>query len=380
MPTHWTPQPRPPGTGTRAAFADVVSAGPAARRLIRTLLAALGTHRWEPWNPNHAHRAHPSPRSLFLTDAVLRIGGHRWAVDVDRRVLTGVACPPSEPLPATVELWGRPDRLPAGYGSLVDALVTIEAGHVAAVLARSATTAGLIARTITVDAVAPLPDAPVVEVALTDGFGSDIAAVDPDDEWCPGARSSGLSPRGLAADPRPLPGNLVDELLRMAGGTPTGSPAAGPAAKWLRHRVAVHAVTGRPDGLYDLHHDRLTLRTPGAATERLQAAFRFGRQEVDVAGMNLVWVVTADVAARVRTAGPSAYRNLLLAAGASAQQIADAAAAKGLFCRPVRSFDEPDTEAAIAAPPGEDVLYMLLLGRPRVLDFCYDLTCPEELP
>ena len=96
--------------------------------------------------------------------------------------------------------------------------------------------------------------------------------------------------------------------------------------------------------------------------------------------MNVVWAIIGDLGRAVRGQGPDGYPDTLLTAGAAAQHVCSAAAASGLFCRPVRSFDEPAAEAAMRADAGEDIVYMMLIGRPRALDFCYDLTDPGESP
>ena len=50
-----------------------------------------------------------------------------------------------------------------------------------------------------------------------------------------------------------------------------------------------------------------------------------------------------------------------------------------MFARPVRGVDEPDVEAALQVPPDEDLIYTVLLGRPRVHGFTYDLS-PVSAP
>jgi len=158
-----------------------------------------------------------------------------------------------------------------------------------------------------------------------------------------------------------------------------GSLAAQPEGLWLRHRLAVGNVAGVADGVYEWRAGRME-RCGGPALAGLQGAFRFGPDVIDVAGLNVVWVMALDLARTVASHGPDAYPRSLLTAGAAAQHVCSAAAASGMFCRPVRSFEEPATEAAVGFPAGADAIYMLLLGRPRVLDFSYDLTDPQETP
>jgi hypothetical protein len=109
---------------------------------------------------------------------------------------------------------------------------------------------------------------------------------------------------------------------------------------------------------------------------QVQNAFTYPPRSIATAGMNLAWVMTAPIAETVRADGPTAYPGLLVAAGATAQHVATAAAGLGLFCRPCRSVHEAPLEALVGAPAAHDFLYLLLIGRSRVRDFVYDLTRP----
>ncbi|MEE4545897.1 hypothetical protein V2S66_28495 [Streptomyces sp. V4-01] len=366
-----TGRPHPAHATALSRLADRCAFGAA---LAGALTAALAPLRWEPWNPYNDHRAHPSPRCAYLTDAALRIGGDRWAIDP-----VGLRLEGARPLPgagelasATVEVTLAPERLTEGYGALRDALALLEAGHVCAALVEAGAAAGLAAHAAPRRAGGP--SGVVAEVVFRDG-----AAPAGPRRPVTAVRSAGLAPRGLSADPRPLPAAVLHGLVE-ASRPPTGSLAAPPGGDGLRHRLAVRGVRDVPDGLYEPREDGLVLLRPGQATEWVRAAFGSGRPDVDVAGMNVVWAITGAVAAAVAGRGPDAYRDMLPAAGAAAQHVCSAAAAQGLFCRPMRSFDEPAAEAAIRAGAGEDVLCVLLLGRPRAWDFCYDLTDPGDLP
>ncbi|WUH89308.1 hypothetical protein OG900_03560 [Streptomyces sp. NBC_00433] len=362
-------RPRPARSVPLSRLADDPAFGAA---LARTLSAALAPRRWEPWNAHNDHRGYPSPRCVYLTDTALRIGGGRWPVDPVRLVLEG-----EQPLPdpatvvsATVELTVAPHRLPEGYGTLRDALALLEAGHVTSGLIEAGSAAGLAGH-----ASSSRGAGVVAEVEFRAG-----AAADRSWRQVVAERSGALAPRGLSADPRPLPAGVLRRVVRDSR-PPAGSLAAGRSgAGRLRHRLAVRGVADIPDGLYELGEGGLDLVRPGRATEWVEPAFGFSRSAVDVAGMNVVWAVSGDVEGAVRGQGPDGYPDLLLAAGAAAQHVCSAAAVSGLFCRPVRSFDEPAAEAAMRAGPGEDTVYLLLIGRPRALDFCYDLTDPGEFP
>ena len=313
--------------------------------VARLLTDVLGPGRWEPWNQYNDHRAYPSPRSAYLVDVDVVAGDRRWPVDPVRRATIGGPVPWETV--SRLEFRGRPDRISTGYGSFADALVELETGHLAAALVEYAPRHGLAA------------------IADEDGV-----TLRPGPQWTfplP-ARSSGLGPRGLGADPRPLPAAALATFCEAVARLPHGTLTA----PELRYRLAVRNVLGVDDGWYTV--DPFKAVKPGSAMDSVQAAFGHARDLVDVGGMNLALVVTADVPAAVTASGPGAYPALLRAAGACAQHASTAAAHAGLFCRPVRSVEDPLLEAAVDAPMAHSLLYVLLAGRPRVLGFPYDLT------
>ncbi|MFF0767906.1 hypothetical protein ACFYUK_03345 [Nonomuraea wenchangensis] len=353
--------PAVPGTplSSLAAWGDFGAA------LARLLTDVLTPTRWEPHNPFNDHRAYPSPRAAYLIEPWLRIGISAWRVDLVRRTLAG----PGSPRPARrvrLDLRRRPDRLPAGYGSLAEALAELETGHLMGALAERAPGHGLTL----------VPDP--AGVTITPGASAAVAL-----PLLPSWRSAGLGPRGVSADPRPLPESAARAVAEALTDPPPGSPAA---TSRLRVRLALRNVTGLPDGWYALSpsdprrcDDRhppssLEMRQPGAAMAAVQAAFTYPPEQIHVGGMNLAVLITADVGRVVREEGPQAYPALLRAAGALAQHACTAAAVQGLFCRPVRSVREASLEAAAGAPAAHDLLYLALVGRPRFASLSYDLT------
>jgi hypothetical protein len=305
--------------------------------VARLVVDVFSPARWEPWNQYNDHRVYPSPRSAYLVDLDVVADGRRWPIDPVRRATIGSAVPWESV--RRLEFRRRRDRISAGYGTFADALVELETGHLGAALEEFAPRHGLAA---TVDA--------------------DGVSLQPGPQWNVDLpyRSSGLGPRGLGADPRPLPADALATFCEAVH-----EPD-------LRYRLAVRNVRGVRDGWYTV--DPFANVDPGAAMESVQRAFGHGRDLVDAGGMNLALVITADVPAAVAEHGPDAYPALLRKAGALAQRASTAAARAGMFCRPVRSVDDPMLEAAAGAPMTHSLLYVLLAGRPRVLGFPYDLT------
>jgi hypothetical protein len=344
--------PRIPELGPRIPLAELASLGPFAAAVARLLVDALTPIRWETWNLHNDHRSFPSPRSAYLIDVALVANGTRLGLDPARRALIGSTLPTLDG-PARLEFQAHPERLPTGYGEFADALVELEAGHVAGALVEHAARLGL--------------------SAAADATGVTLRPVTPQRAGALPARSSGIGPLGFSADPRPLPAAcfhaVVDAITNVPKGTLT-HPG-------LTLRLAVHNVTGLRDGWYPV--DSSEPDPPGDAMAGVQGAFGHPRTAVDVAGMNLAIVMSADIPAAVAEGGPGSYRDLLRAAGATAQHACSAAASVGMFCRPIRSVDDPALEAAAALPLPHSLLYVLLAGRPRVACFPYDLTPLEPL-
>ncbi|MEU4769408.1 hypothetical protein AB0H12_39815 [Actinosynnema sp. NPDC023794] len=340
------PQPTPPPPGPRVALAGLARLGRFGAALAHLLTDVATPRRWEPWNPYNDHRAYPSARSAFAVDVALAVDGRSWLLDPARRALVGGA-PDRLGTCARLDLVRRPERFSAGYGEFADVLVELELGHLLAALADRAARLGLRARVVR----------ECVEVCSDRETGAPGPPLP--------ARSSGFGPRGVSADPRPLPASALHAVV-----------TALPRLAHVQHRLAVRNVEGVPDGWYDA--DRLVAAGPVVA--RLRDAFQHPPDIVDVGSANLALVITGDPAAAVAEAGPDGYRALLRAAGSAAQRVGATAAEAGLFCRPLRSLRDEELEALVRAPAGHSVLYLLVAGRPRATGFTYDLTPLDELP
>lgn len=327
-------------TGTRVPLAELAAQGRFGAAVAHLLVDVASPLRWEPWNQYNDHRAYPSARAAYLVDIVVVVGHGRWTLDPVRRATIGDDAPV---LGRTVrlDLVRHPERLSPGYHGFADVLTELEVGHLAAALVEHAEQLGLRATA----------DGDHVVVRSDQETGLPVGPLP--------ARSSGVGPRGIAADPRPLPAEALRAFV---------DAICGPE---LRHRLAVRNVVGIPDGWYAVNP--LRLLAPGAAMHEVRDAFGHPATTFDVAGMNLALVTTADLAAA------DSYPALLRAAGACAQHVCSAAASAGMFCRPARSTTDERLEAAVHAPPSHSLLYLLAAGRPRATGFSYDLS-PLEAP
>ncbi|MET0233891.1 MAG: hypothetical protein ABW224_04555 [Kibdelosporangium sp.] len=312
--------------------------------MARLLVDVLTPTRWEPWNQYNDHRSYPSPRAAYLIDVEIVVAKQRWLFDPLRRSTVGSTVPPLD-RGVRLEFARRPERLSTGYGDFADALTELELGHLAGALVENAARHRLRAF------------ADENGVTLEPGDFRSTAEIP--------KRSSGLGPRGLAADPRPLPVEALTSVMHAMENLPDGTLTH----PGLRHRLAVHNVVGVQDGWYTRD-----IRRPGAAMDSVQDCHGHPQAVVDVSGMNLALVIAADVSAAVKTDGAEAYPALLRAAGALGQHVCTAAAKIGMFCRPLRSFDDPALEAAAGFPMSHSLLYVLLAGRPKVTGFAYDLS------
>jgi hypothetical protein len=355
------PAPFRPAAGARVpltALADQGRFGAALSHLLTDVATPL---RWETWNQYNDHRGYPSARAAFTVDVVLAIGSRRWPLDPVRRATIG-AEPPVLDGPVRLELVRRRDRLAEGYREFGDVLTELEVGHVAAALVEHAARHGLKAWTS----------------GLTVTVSSDRETGEPLTPLPP--RGSGFGPRGISADPRPLPADAVRAVVAAITDPPAGSPVRDD----LRHRLAVRNVEGLADGWYALVEkhaadgghaaDRLRLVEAGPALDDLRRVFGHPPNTIDVARMNLALVTTGDPSAAVASDGPDGYLALLRAAGATAQHVCTAAAGAGMFCRPARSTFDGPLEALVRAPASHSLLYLLVAGRPRGTGFTYDLS------
>lgn len=319
--------------------------------VARALREALSPTRWDDWSAYNAHRPFPSARAKQAHQVSIRTPSGALVVD---EVRVELAPGPGPSGPHALVVHPEPARIPEGYGALRSAIALLETGHVVGELAHRLSQSGCRTR-----------------VRLVAGRDADRPAIVLEPiAWVASRRPtpiarrcSGLDVRGLRADPRPLPAASLDRLLA----------APRPVGDGLRHRLAVSRVEGRIDGVWEATSGAIHLVAAGQVGDRIDAAVRGPRGVINAASMNLLWGLSANLT-RAPDLGPASYAAVLVSAGASAQAICRGAAAAGLFARPIRGIDEPDAEAALVLPTGEDLVYFLLIGRPVVHGFTYDLS------
>jgi hypothetical protein len=401
-PAHRQP---PPGQRERA----VVKLGGPAREVLRR---ALGPLRWEPSNAYNPHRAYPSARAVFCTEAYLIADGRALHYDPNADTLVEVDGAGEAPAGTWVALAAHPGAVATYYGNLRYALALLEAGHLAHTLAAAARALGadpvlcvhhddratLALLGLPADGswspaaligLAPLRaeppaasrDAPVARGRAPEhgDFALERAtwiagrtgelpvhATAPGSPEVLYARTSGRAGAGLSARAAPVPRATVDAVLALLPACPIPDVP-------LRLLLAVERVEGLQTGLHEARADGLELRRAGRILPEVQAAFGYPPWQVNITSLHVVWFLVARPDAVLDRHGPRGARLLQLALGWTAQGIALASAAAGLLARPVRAYDERRLDDLLELATDEVVGYEILGGAERFTDLAFDL-------
>jgi hypothetical protein len=344
---------------------------------------ALGTLRHE---GGAAHRAYPSPRSLFPVHAYLLQGRDAWRFDPLRHALQPVAGSgtPAWDEPVVLALAGGYAGIPPAYGPLRFALAVLEAGHALRAVVDCAEALGLRAF-VRLDFA---DEAVLGRLGLPrDGSWGPLALVELDrppptapardpvaeiERACWGeappaggwerlrgllaARTSGPA-GGLSASAARIP----VELVRRA------AAAAAPPPGTIRPRLLAVAerVDGLDDGIHEAKDGELVLLRAGRHLGGVQRAYSYPAETANIRSMNLAWMLVVDHRDVLERHGARGLRLAQLAMGFCAQGIACALAAGGLFARPIRSYHEAVLDELLGLGPRESVGYQLLCGVPR---------------
>lgn len=347
-----TTEPSPPSRAPRAVGealrASVVRGEPLSgsfdERLTAAVHEAVRPRRLTPAEPYIAHRAYPSPRSIFSVDAT-RVSGDGHVGD--------------EAGAARVEVTPVPERIPPAYGELRVALSELEAGHMAATLALTMQRAGLRCvpvfgdegRILLLVSDAHLGPDDGELVADLDEFSSDPSVVL--GEWLDRRTSGAFTPsrsgnvRGVqaAVDFDALVGRcLADDAFASLG-------------------VAVH----RHDS-DDIGYGLARYRNIGAH-ERARTApndASLARSTLSAYCPRPVGY-TFTVDPRSGTDTGQRPTTTLGVVGWIAQWACLAAAARGLSAYPLKNFDEARWSSALRLPLPETPVYQLWFDRPRSL-------------
>jgi hypothetical protein len=407
---------------------------PDADALGHALATAFAPLRREPANPYNDHRPYASARCLFPVQALLAGPGGARLLDPARRSL--VDLPGRGPgAGQEVVLTGRYAAVPRGYRWFRGSLVDLESGFALRSLCLALGLHGVPARLRLPDGrrdagvphalglpadehwslplrvqvepgagpdpVPPrrppapsLADDPVLgEVLATDrsqrsdGTAHAVAPGVPhglapsDRSWADvlWARTSGRMPRGLhgmAGRRRRVRAAVLDDAARWLAEPPPGTPLAAAHAA-LRATAAVQDVDGHEDGLHlAVGGSVRLLRGAAALPGLLEGHYGYPVSPVNGCGVrhaSAVWFLSFRPRAVVDLLGPGGWTAALRAAGWAAHGLCLAAAAHGLYARPVRAFREEPLRAALGLATDETVALAVVVGTPRHPDALLDL-------
>lgn len=181
-------------------------------------------------------------------------------------------------------------------------------------------------------------------------------------------RNSGNDRHGMFPAPAEATPNLLDRLIKLSAAF-----RARRAGTTIEQRLEIKfvwlACTGARSGIYDRYGrlfqsiDRLHLLSAAARSISLPLRYNFAAHQLMV-------LIAADPLDELIRA-PGGARDVHLGAGALAQDITLAAAALGLFARPVRMLSEVVLESAL--PIDGQLVYTLLCGAARSTNLTAEL-------
>ena len=158
----------------------------------------------------------------------------------------------------------------------------------------------------------------------------------------------------------PLPATIIGQLLWSAQGVTDDSGHRTAPSAGAHYPIEVYAVTRSSVMHYLPEEHAVERRRDDAAFERL-AGSSFGQQFVGTAPV--VLVLTGVVERTRAEYGAIADDLVNREAGHVAQNVLLQATALDLTAVPVGGFDPASAARALALPPGEEVLYLVPLGR-----------------
>ena len=173
-------------------------------------------------------------------------------------------------------------------------------------------------------------------------------------------RGSGNDRGGFAPQPRLLAADFSPRLLALARALTARRMPVPEQPRLGQYWLWLHA-SGQAPGLYDLDSQPVATAPAGSdAIAALRAALPRPDFRYNLPGFVGALLICAESWPALYAAGPSALRRRHLAAGALAQDFSLAAAALGLFARPLRMLHEHRLEARLGLPG--PLVYTLLCG------------------
>lgn len=194
------------------------------------------------------------------------------------------------------------------------------------------------------------------------------------------ARNAGRATAGLCGRAVSIAAGVLHAAAAALRSLPGDAPflPGAPGGSGVRVLFAAERIDGLDDGIYELSPDRgdIAPLRPGRCLEAVQAGFTYPPSSTNIRSMNLVWFLAVDYPAVLERRGARGLRLANLEMGWLAQGLCLAAAAEGLFARPVRSFREPVLDDLLGLGATEMIGYQILCGSNRFTDFLFDLRPP----
>jgi hypothetical protein len=184
-------------------------------------------------------------------------------------------------------------------------------------------------------------------------------------------RHSGRMPRGLlgmSARPVQLPQSVLATALAWISQPPPG-PSLRAVWDCFTISVAVHGISGKDSGIYRLSQGELIRQRRDPQVMRaLEADYGYpvSRESgCDIRHAAMVWLVSISPQRLHQHCGESGWTWAQYAAGWAIHGVTLAAAQAGLFARPVRAFDEPQTQRIFELPLTEMISIAAIIGQSR---------------
>ncbi|MFP8884825.1 hypothetical protein [Streptomyces mangrovi] len=184
-------------------------------------------------------------------------------------------------------------------------------------------------------------------------------------------RTSGRMPRGLYGmngRRRRLPAAALRDAVEWLSLPPPGGTLRA-VHDHLRVTAVVQGVDGCADGVHRVAGGSLTRYSEDpAAAARLEAHYGYPLAPgngCDVRHAPMIWFLSMRPREVMERFGPGGWCAAQYAAGWAAQGLCLAAAAHGLYARPVRAFEEVPTREVLGLGPDEMVVFSVITGTPR---------------